>query len=916
MTDPHTDTDFVDETLVKQFEAAWAEGRAVPIEQFLPSGTDEKQLATLEELVHVELELAWERCSELRHSAPTVSESESLASPPRVEAYLERFPQLNRSETILRLLRQECLVRKECGDAPTIAEYHDRFPELVAADWEIDTFIRGGNRGETILFAADTRAFDRSVDNPPEAPLPRQFGNYEILDELGRGGMGVVYRARQQTADRIVALKVVRSDLLQSLARGTNASPLDRFNHEIQAAARLEHENIVSVHEVGHVDGEPFFSMQYVDGRSLVDILRDGPLSSRDAARYMEPVARAVHEAHEAGILHRDLKPQNILVDSQFDRPLVADFGLAKLQESDEQLTQTGDIMGSPPYMSPEQAQDSSNVTALSDVYALGATLYHLITWAPPFRAANGWETLRQVMDRDPVPPRQLNPSIDKDLETICLKCLEKEPSSRYVSALALAEDLRRYLNDEPIRALPIGPWGRAVRWCRRKPVVAGLIASTATALVLALVATLVGYVRTTAALNTAETGYRHARQVVNEFYTRVSEDTLLNQPGMQPLRQDLLRQALDYYQQFLLERGDDPSIQDELAMAHFRIGRITEQIDSPDTALTSYRQALDLQRRLVSRRPDDRGLLTEFADTWTAVGNVLLSQREFDDARAAHRQAADIRRRLLTEDSEDAECRRTLASTHMNLGLVDMESGRFEDADTNFSAAQALRRSVLDKHPDCIKTRRDLGMGYYNLANLCLSRDERDFEGAETNFQRAASLFDELLGEEHRDLANQYRLAVCCRRLADVQCVMDKAESARGFYQRSFEQMEKLADRNPDVPDYLADLAGLHMNLGQLDAEDGDRDEAVQSFRQAAEILDKLLRLYPDVVRYRRDLAVTHQVIGTLELNVQKAREQLQTARDHLRELSEKYPDNDEYRELLEATERKLQDLDEANEP
>jgi len=912
MTNPHFKTELIDETLVKRFEAAWNDGRPEPIEAFLPPDTDAKYLPTLEELVHVELELAWEEWAKRRRTSGEANEQEPSSDPLPIEAYVERFPQLDHPETILRLLRQECIVRTECGDDPSIQEYHERFPGLVAADWEIDTFVRANDLDATIK-APDRAIAPGHIGDDSQKEPPQSFGNHDILGEIGRGGMGVVYRARQRTADRIVALKVVRRDLLRSLASGTETGALDRFHHEVQAAARLDHENIVTVHEVGDVDGEPFFSMQYVEGHSLDHVLRLGPLPGRQAATYIEPVARAVHEAHCAGILHRDLKPQNILVDSRTDRPLVADFGLAKLQESAEQLTQTGDIMGSPPYMSPEQAQDSSTVTALSDVYALGATLYHLVAWRPPFRAATGWETLRQVIDREPVPPRQLNPSIDKDLETICLKCLEKEPSRRYESALALAEDLRRFLDNEPIQARPIGTLERAVRWCRRNPVVAGLMASTAVAVIVALVAMLVGYVKTTAALKTAETGYRHARQAVNKFYTRVSEDKLLNQPGMQPLRQDLLQEALNYYQQFLKERGDDPTIQDELAMTHFRIGRITEQIDSPDVALASYRRALAAQQRLVTERPDDTVCLTGLGDTWSAIGGVLFNQREFDEAREAHGKASEIRRRLADKVSEESEFQRTLANSRMNIGLVDMECGRLKDARSSFEDAQTLRRQILEKRTDCAETRRDLGIGYYNMANLSLSMKERDYEGAEKSFEEAISLFEGLLAEDERDLANQYRLAMCYRELANLHSEQQQRAEARERYGQAFEHIEKLVQRNPDVPEYKADLAGLRINLGQLENDDGHPDAAIEAFRQAIDILQPLSQRYPGTARYRRDLVATHGAIMALEVasgDAQSALEHLRAARDELNWLTEAFPDDDDYRQKLQTTIQLLHDL------
>jgi serine/threonine protein kinase len=312
--------------------------------------------------------------------------------------------------------------------------------------------------------------------NSRQSDAPRRFGDYDLLEVLGQGGMGIVYRARQRSANRIVALKVIRADRLANPSPDHQAAAFARFKLEAQTAAQLDHDHLVTVFEVGQCDQQPFYSMKYVDGCSLSELLRDGPLENRRAAGYLEAAARGVHEAHEHGILHRDLKPHNILIETKTDRALVADFGLAKLAEADGAMTVAGEVFGTPSYMPPEQAVDSSRVTTLSDVYSLGATLYHALTGRPPFLAATTLETLKQVVEQEPVRPRELNASVDRDLETICLKALHKEPRRRYASAAEFADDLRRYSVDEPIRARRVRRIERGWRWCRRNPIVATLL--------------------------------------------------------------------------------------------------------------------------------------------------------------------------------------------------------------------------------------------------------------------------------------------------------------------------------------------------------------------------------------------------------------------------------------------------------
>jgi len=305
-----------------------------------------------------------------------------------------------------------------------------------------------------------------SVSGP--APLSR-LADYELIVEVGRGGMGVVYKARQIKLGRTVAVKMI---LGGSLARPDD---LQRFEMEAAAAAGLQHPGIVAVYEVGCHDNQPYFSMEYISGSSLALTIANGPVAGRKAATYLEPTARAVHFAHERGILHRDLKPANVLLD-EADHPKVTDFGLAKVLSTDSGQTRTGAVLGTPSYMSPEQAQGRKDIAPAGDIYSLGAILYELLTGRPPFRGETALATLALVANQEPIAPRLLVPSVDRDLETICLKCLEKDAKRRYPTAEALADDLRRYLDGEPIAARRVSVVGRAVKWCRRKPWQAALL--------------------------------------------------------------------------------------------------------------------------------------------------------------------------------------------------------------------------------------------------------------------------------------------------------------------------------------------------------------------------------------------------------------------------------------------------------
>lgn len=360
--------------------------------------------------------------------------------------------------------------------------------------------------GDSADQPAHGQALPLTIDDAPAAtpaaPPSHSPSGFQITGELGRGGMGVVYRATQLGLNRSVALKMI-------LAGGhAGATELARFRAEAEAVARLQHPGIVQIYEVGEHDGRPFIALEFVDGGSLADKLKGTPLRARAAAELAERLARAVHHAHVHGVVHRDLKPANVLLDSrspaddsrsmdargitlslahhplEIGNPKITDFGLAKQVESTSGMTQTGAILGTPSYMAPEQASGrASEVGPASDTWALGAILYECLTGRPPFAGASILDTLEQVRRQHPVPPSRLQPKLPADLETICLKCLQKEPAKRYVSAAAFADDLGRFLRDEPIQARPVGAFERGWRWCRRNPAVAGLLAAVATLL-------------------------------------------------------------------------------------------------------------------------------------------------------------------------------------------------------------------------------------------------------------------------------------------------------------------------------------------------------------------------------------------------------------------------------------------------
>lgn len=462
------------ESAADRFEVAWQKAarsrESLPsIPDFLPDKLSPDYRSVLTQLIEIDLNYRWlDSGSVQTETAATGSKDDRLADTVpgipllRLDDYLEQFPVLKKDGVPLEIICIEYQMRLHSEEAP-----------------DSDAYIAYGSgpeekeRIQQALSRVEREA--KRTASRTEMPIPTIDG-FDIDKTLGHGGMGVVYKARQLSANRLVALKVIRPDRLTAPGGESREEIVNRFRNEVRAAANLEHRHVVAVYEVGDDPDLLYYTMRLVEGGSLAEILKEGPVGNRRAARYIHQAAEAIAAAHAHGILHRDLKPQNILVDSETDEVLLTDFGLAKFAESDQQLTAADDIVGTPAYMSPEQASGSTAVGPATDIYSLGATLYHLITGRPPFQAATAIETLRQVQEYDPISPTSLNPAIDKDLETICLKCLEKEPLRRFEKEdTTLVDELGRYLRGDVLRIRPVSRTERTLRWAKKNPAVARL---------------------------------------------------------------------------------------------------------------------------------------------------------------------------------------------------------------------------------------------------------------------------------------------------------------------------------------------------------------------------------------------------------------------------------------------------------
>ncbi len=752
---------------------------------------------------------------------------------------------------------------------------HDRVPQVN--DDPHATIAPGA--GNAIEFDPHATIAEPLLIPPPPPPMIKVFGDYEILETIAKGGMGVVYKARQRKLNRVVALKMI---LAGQFADHTD---IDRFYAEAEAVAQLRHPNIVGIHEVGECDGQHYFSMEYIEGRSLAEMVREHPLSPRPAATCIKKIAEAMHYAHQRGVLHRDLKPSNIMLDLE-DEPLVMDFGLAKRSEGESRLTMAGDIMGTPSYMPPEQASGKIHeVSARSDVYSIGATLYELLTGKPPFGAGNVFETIKQVKEVDPVSPRLLNPSVPKDLETICLKCLEKTPERRYGSAQALADELQRYLVGEPIQARPVNVVERTIRWCKRNPWPTIALA----VLCFAVFGISAGLWQARVAQLRAETSRDQLLAAINELFTAWGDVTLLNEPGFEEVRAQLLTTASRLYKQIDRELGNDPKIQHELGVSYFRLGRLMFHLRSHTDAREALEAAVLMQRQLLAARPRDEARLRALGESLNLLGNILetastgpgdnVAAREMPDkfaaAESVYDEAIAIRGRLVEAAPTELDYQRQLLNSRMNRGMIRQRMGDvladrqqadaaetyYQEALQRVATVQQGRAVLLDQvapsspiHQELVQ---DMAQGYYNIANITWWLG--DYIATEQHLQDAVRTFDLLLAQEPGNLQFQFDQSHCWLLAGDAKSERlaaldeDEAEQAGQLYDEALQAYEharttlaELARKSTTVPKYHRAVAQAYLRIGDLHLLANKDHQSIVAFEAAAEVLKPLVAEFP----------------------------------------------------------------------
>jgi serine/threonine-protein kinase len=726
---------------------------------------------------------------------------------------------------------------------------------------------------------------------------------FRVLRPHARGGLGAVFVALDEELHREVALK----EMLDRYA--DDAVSRQRFLLEAEITGGLEHPGIVPVYGLGtYAGGRPFYAMRFIKGDSLKEAVEhfhaDEALKADPGRRSLElrklllrflDVCNAIEYAHSRGVLHRDLKPGNVIV-GKHGETLVVDWGLAKplgraepgAASGERPLTPSsasgtaetlpGSALGTPAYMSPEQAAgDLEHLGPQSDVYSLGATLYCLLTGKPPFEGEVG-DVLRAVQRGAFAPPRKLDPTVDAALESVCRKAMALKPEERYPSPKALADDVERWMADEPVSAYPEPFTKRAGRWARRhRPLVAG----AAALLVTAVVALSIGTVLINHERARAEQSFRQARQAVDDYFTAVSESKLLNVPNLQPLRKELLDRALKYYQGFIRERGGDRSVRAELAATYYRVAWITGYVGTADNALSAYRQALALYEGLVRDHPGELRYQVDLAIVCNDLGNLLRGMGQRDEALRIHRKALAVREATARAHPDGVRFQNELAKSYGNIASVLGDSGQQAEALRGFQRAAAINESLVRARPTVVAFPSDLGVHHNSVEAIeeDLAKDHNRIgnllgqmnrpEESVRSFEKAAAILETLIAREPEVEGRQATLADVENRIGFRLKQEQKYDEAMRHHQKARALLEGLIARNPSVPGYRGGLASCELYLVGLLTDSGRPAEALPLLRQAQAILEKLAAEQPTVPWYRKSLALQSLYFGRLPATV-----------------------------------------------
>jgi tetratricopeptide (TPR) repeat protein/tRNA A-37 threonylcarbamoyl transferase component Bud32 len=843
--------------LVEQFEGNWRSGNEPALVDYLPA-PGSLRCALLLELVHTDLE--WRLRSGLAAC---------------VGAYLRAYPELaEQCDAVLDLLETERALRFSASDfsvgsgsqCPAPALGHDPIRAMMAS------CTCGARPGQG---RAPSRP-EAACQFHPRTALAHP-GRFEILELLGTGASAEVYKARDSRLDRHVALKVFRQSAF--------ASPVerDRFLREAKSAAQVPHPHIVAIHDAGELDGGCYLVSELIQGDTLADRVKAGPLPARRSAEIAACVAETLHFAHQRGVIHRDIKPSNILLD-QSGQPHVTDFGLARREGGESTLTHEGDVLGTPAYMSPEQARgEAHRVDGRSDIYSLGAVLYEMLTGEPPFRG-NVRMLLTRVLEEEPPSPRRLNDQIPRDLENICLKAISKEPHARYATALAMADDLMRFLFGRPVHARPIGAIGRFGRWCRRRRTLVSLVA----ALFLTLASGFTGvtwewqlararlaeteHQRDVANIQraTAERSFAMAHQAVGDLAGVRDQKLFSYAHDTQTIGSELARKTVQYYEKLVAERGHDPSLRHELVRAYWQIGGL-HCIESGTSAkvTAAWQKAESLLELLIQENPGVLSYRQEQVELCIALGQHL---RRLGQPSRASDFFGMARGRLDALAVPGAGSSPDLASARNRrlLGEYYRETGAIAKAREEHERACAIWQDLYRRTPNSFF----LWNMAYEKATLARALDELGNSLQALRLSQEAAQMARALIERHpQDLEYQAFLATRYHVIGNIYSDIQQLEDAVGGYRQALAIRETLARTNPNNADRWSDQAGTCEGLGEVLEQLGRGDEALAAYQGAVESMKIFLTKTPMTLKHRRGLSDRYRSVARVQRSLGQVR-------------------------------------------
>ena len=856
-------------------------------------------------------------------------------------------------EQLLDLVYHEVLIREEFGEKPKLEDFTARFPQhvdrlerLFAVHGAIED--DGWDDQLDSAFADDAATVMRDEFDRNDAPSSTEIGDnndqrrvqwprksrdsrpvepppgYDLLEEIGRGGMAVVYRAKQQILNRIVALKML-------LAGGVASKEvLARVQQEARAVAQLQHPGIVQIHEVGEHRGLPYLSLEYVAGGTLHEWLNGRPLPPLEAARVIEQLARTTQYAHERGVVHRDLKPANVLLTERppslqssatipigeshndsgsnptpsfFIQTKISDFGLARVLGSSSDLTATGQVIGTPSYMAPEQAAGAcDDVSPAQDIYSLGAIFYELLIGRPPFRGASLFDTLEQVRTTEAVPPRQLQPRVPRDLETICLKCLEKSPERRYATAAALADDLRRVQEGDTISARPAGSLERTWKLIRRYPA----IASLASLAILLTIIGAVGILREAHRANLSELAALHDKQRAEQLnimanrerddarkqrlladeerhkaeqQAQIAREERLNAEKQKSLAEESQKKAEQQRQTAEAERARAIQAQTQAEASFDRTMKTIKSLADLGTSLrlqpgqqNTSKRLLDETLRLYDELSKEQGehpaLRRQRLLAMINAGQIRSSLRENEQAEKLFKQAADLVESEIQASPSDAEMHYRASSLYWNLAILYKDTDRLKESLESWRRYAIAIDAVLEKHPG----HPDHLSGKANaLTNECviligLGRSQ----DAIARFEEGISILRGVLSKLPDHLYALSELAIALHDYSSLLRRLGRTEPADVTFREAFELRKSLYQKFPKDIGQRTFLARLYSTQGELDRQAKKYDASIQQHGFAVLLTQSLVDEYPDIYEYQRIVigAMTDQVVVCLQAN------------------------------------------------